>query len=219
MSDGNVVFNGTVEPVAELAVAPDESSFVNVVVDGSEAWTFTPALPLSVGSHTFRAVAREDAFNLTKAATFTFAVDSTALLAPVITGLPNGFALPTTTPTFTGTAEPGADVLVSVDGSLVGPATAQADEVWTFQIASPLNEGAHTVHASARDSAGNTSADSNTMSFQLDITAPTVTSVVGPTAGAYGAGGLIVDTVGPTVVLSAPAGVQTGPFTLTITFS
>ncbi|QIX59831.1 T9SS type A sorting domain-containing protein [Hymenobacter sp. BT18] len=100
-------------------------------------------------------------------------VDDTAPSAPVVLLPTNGRLLGTATPTYSGTAEVGSTVSVSVDGSLVGTTTA-TDGSWSLLQPGALSEGSHTVSARATDAANNTGPTSNTNNFTIDVTAPTV---------------------------------------------
>ncbi len=80
------------------------------------------------------------------------------------------------TPTFEGTTEVGASVVVtsSVAGSL-GSATVDGSGNWTLTPMSDLAVGAHTITAQATDALGNTGAVSGGLAIILDNTSPTVT--------------------------------------------
>jgi hypothetical protein len=61
-------------------------------------------------------------------------------------------------PTLTGAATAGSLVTVYIDGTAVGTTTADGSGVWQYNVAAPLIDGAHTVSATATDTAGNVSA-------------------------------------------------------------
>jgi hypothetical protein len=60
-------------------------------------------------------------------------------------------------PTLTGAATAGSLVTVYIDGTAVGTTTADGSGVWQYNVAAPA-DGAHTVSATATDTAGNVSA-------------------------------------------------------------
>ena len=64
-----------------------------------------------------------------------------------------------TTPTFSGTAEPGATVSVYDGAVLLGTTVATAGGTWSF-TSGALAEGPHSISATATDAAGNVSAAS-----------------------------------------------------------
>lgn len=82
------------------------------------------------------------------------------------------------TPTFNGTAEANATIAVisDVDGSL-GTATADGSGNWTLTPATALTQGAHVIHTTVTDPAGNVSESSADLALQLDTTAPAGHSV------------------------------------------
>ncbi|MFE7226183.1 Ig-like domain-containing protein, partial [Nocardioides sp. NPDC057577] len=115
--------------------------------------------------------------------------DGTAPEAPVIESPADGSSISDSTPTITGTGEPGATVEVSMDGTVIGTATVDADGGWTLPTTDALAEGEHTVSAIQTDEAGNVSpADSNT--FTIDTAGPEAPVITGPADGS---------TIGPDV--------------------
>ena len=86
----------------------------------------------------------------------------------------------TTTPTFEGSAEPGSQVELSVDGSVRGATSADVNGDWTFTIAagSDLTEGEHSVSVSYVPIGGTESGQmiSDEMVITIDITPPEITS-------------------------------------------
>lgn len=108
--------------------------------------------------------------------------------APVITGPVNGTVLGTASPPISGTAEPGTEVRLEIDGVLAGgPVTTDAAGHWTITPLSPLAEGARTARAWAGDIA-DPSPLSAPVTFTVDITAPPAPVVTSPAAGATSAG-------------------------------
>jgi hypothetical protein len=61
-------------------------------------------------------------------------------------------------PSLTGAATAGSLVTVYIDGTAVGTTTADGTGAWQYNLAGPLQDGAHTVRATATDTAGNVSA-------------------------------------------------------------
>ena len=89
-----------------------------------------------------------------------------------------------TTPTFTGTAEPGAVVQLFATGVLKGTVTADNSGAWSI-TSSALADGPYNMTAVATDAAGNISIASGVLPIVIDTTKPTVamSSAVGnPTA-------------------------------------
>jgi hypothetical protein len=106
--------------------------------------------------------------------------DTTAPGAPTlaVTKNANGYAAGSN-PAVTGVAEAGATVKVyATDNTLVGSTTADANGVWSLTTAKAFADGTgYGIFATATDVAGNTSAASSTVTFNIDAHAP-----VAPTA-------------------------------------
>lgn len=103
-----------------------------------------------------------------------FTVDLTAPDAPTVTNPVDSTAINDNTPTFEADAEPGSKVTFTLDGTTeLGSATADSDGHAAFTPTTPLDDGDHSVKATATDAAGNVSAPSaaRTM-FTVDTKAP-----------------------------------------------
>src|SRR6476646_2235996 len=105
-------------------------------------------------------------------------VDTVAPVAPTITsfstdsgvvgdGITNDNAL-----TLTGTAEAGSTVKVYDGATLLGSALASGTGAWSYTTA-VLQNGGHSLTATATDAAGNTGAASTALNVTIDTTAPT----------------------------------------------
>jgi MYXO-CTERM domain-containing protein len=180
-NDNTPTYSGTVSdngpgPIT-VVITVDGTVLGNATVTGN-TWTFTPTEPLGDGPHTVTATATDPANNSASDSN-NFTVDTTAPAVEVVAPA-EGSRTNDTTPTYSGTVEAGATVVISVDGTVLGNATV-TDTTWTFTSTVPLAQGSHTVTATATDVAGNTATDSNT--FTVDTTAPTV-EVVAPAEGA-----------------------------------
>ena len=102
-------------------------------------------MPLADGPHTVKATARDAAGNTSaESAANTFTVDTTAPAAPVVLTPANGSTTSDNTPAFSGTAEADSTVSVIVDGTPMGPVTADASGNWSFTpTAAPHEWPAH----------------------------------------------------------------------------
>ncbi|RYD95927.1 MAG: hypothetical protein EOP54_14875, partial [Sphingobacteriales bacterium] len=77
-----------------------------------------------------------------------------------------------TTPTFTGTAEPGTTVTLYDNGStIIGSALATGGN-WSIAVSTPLSIGGHSITATAKDAAGNTGPVSGARSITIDRVSP-----------------------------------------------
>ncbi|HTV67542.1 MAG TPA: Ig-like domain-containing protein, partial [Rhizobiaceae bacterium] len=136
---------------------------------------------LSEGTHTFavRAVDNLGEVDPTPA-TFTWTIDTTPPTAPVVVTAANGAITNNPMPPIIGTGEPGATITIYFDGVDCGSTTADGSGNWFFTPAVPLTGGSHTVTARATDAAGNTSADSNTNTFTVDMAEPDTSITMAP---------------------------------------
>ncbi|MBW9095049.1 hypothetical protein JNB62_15275 [Microbacterium jejuense] len=185
-NDDTPPITGTAEPGSTVTVIIDGVPVGTTTADVNGDWTFTPATPLEDGEHTVSATATDAAGNLGPASEpVTFAVDTTPPAAPVITSPTDGSSTTDTTPTVTGTAEPGSTVTVIIDGVIVGGTTADENGDWTFTPTSPLTPGAHTITATATDTAGNV----GPASAPVTVTVTAVTSTPPTTPGTPGTPG------------------------------
>jgi hypothetical protein len=161
---------------------------VNVYVDGALVGTssgpsFSLAPTVSQGTHSWYATQTVNGVTGPPSATFTFIVDSIAPSAPLVSTPADGSLTNDATPLYSGTAEAGATVRVSVDGALTCTTTAGAGGAFSCAQPSTLPDGSHTVNATATDAAGNTSPVSNTNTFTIDTVAPFAPTVTAPAAG------------------------------------
>ena len=126
----------------------------------------------------------------------TITLDTTAPLAPIIKTVtpfnPFTLSVPSTTPTFTGTGEPGALIqILSVSGSTVfGSGLVNQDGNWSITLSKPIVEGPNTLVAYATDPYSNKSPASTP--FALTVVsvgpkAPIITQIDGSAlpAGIY----------------------------------
>ncbi|MEH3411679.1 Ig-like domain-containing protein, partial [Phytobacter diazotrophicus] len=198
-----------------VTVYIDGTAVGTATADGSGVWQYNVAAPLADGAHTVSATATDTAGNVSATATpRTFTVDTAAPAVP--TGITLTAATDTgasasdgvtgnNQPTLTGAASAGSLVTVYIDGSAVGTTTADGSGVWQYNVAAPLADGAHTVSATATDTAGNVSAATAFATFTVDTTAPQVQAVTAQNTltGAQGQVGYNISFTKPVQTLSA----------------
>ncbi|ORJ47283.1 hypothetical protein B2M27_26855, partial [Kluyvera intermedia] len=147
-----------------VTVYIDGTAVGTTTADGPGAWQYNLAGPLPDGPHTVRATATDTAGNVSTASTpWTFTVDTAAPATPA------GIALTAATdtgasasdgvtannpPSLPGAATAGSLVTVYIDGTAVGTPTADGSGAWQYNLAGPLQDGPHTVRATATDTAG-----------------------------------------------------------------
>ncbi len=192
---------GTANPGATVMLALGAQPAIAVVADGLGIWRHTPPAPLAEGVHVLNALVTGLA-GQTSTASSTFTIDVTApavaILAPE-----NASILADAQPTVIGTAEPGAGVVVRIDGVTAGSTV--ADGFGDFQVAlgAPLADGMHEVTATAADVTGNTATAAH--AFVVDtvttvvITAPAHDAVIGASAPTITGTGEVGATVAITI--------------------
>jgi hypothetical protein len=110
---------------------------------------------------------------------------TTAPIAPVVTTPANGSLLNTTTPTYAGTAQANATITVYVDGTSIGTTTANGSGTFSLVQPTALNQGSHTVRATAMVGSSAASASSNTNNFTVDTTPPAAPVALTPANGSF----------------------------------
>ncbi|WP_229670625.1 Ig-like domain-containing protein, partial [Microlunatus endophyticus] len=151
-------------------------------VNGDGSWTLNTPDPLADGDHTVSATQTDPAGNTSDADSVDFTVDATTQ-TPVITRPADGSSTRDTTPTISGTAEPGATVVVTdQDGTQLGTATTNSNGNWTF-TSTALTPGGYTITATATDPSGNRSGRSHPDRFTIDTTAPAPPVITRPADG------------------------------------
>ncbi len=94
-----------------------------------------------------------------------------------------------------GTAEPGRNVTVTLDGSTVaGTAVASVNGAWSITYSAPLPAGGHNLTAVASDGVGHSSPVSTPYVFNTAIVMPVITSALGDT-GTYTNGATTSDRI------------------------
>lgn len=185
---GLVALSGTAEPGAEVAVEVDGSVSL-VLSDASGAWSLDAVL--GDGAHGVRAAATDAAGNGSGfGAVRTFTLDTVAPAAPAIASPAAGTLTSAGSVTVTGTAEPGATVVVTVGAAQV---SVVADAAGAFQATLPLPaaDGATSISAVAVDGAGNGSPPSAGVAMSVDRTAPASPTIDSPADGAGFAPGAV----------------------------
>lgn len=181
------VSTDTLVPTVTITGKP--AAFTNVTTatltfTGSESGTFECSLDgaafatcsspsdyttLADGAHTFSVKLTDGAGNVSAPASASWTVDTVAPAAPVL-----GTVSPSSnTPVISGTAEAGSTVTISIDGTVVGTATADGTGNFTFQVTTPIADATHAITATATDAAGNVSPPGST-SVITDTGLPTV---------------------------------------------
>lgn len=169
--------SGTTEPQATVVIVIDSGTAneISTTVTADQAGNFSFTSPaLAVGMHSLDVTSTDAAGNSTSSST-TF--DVQLMGAPVAITTPADQSRTSgVQPQITGTAAPGATVVLVIDSGTAAEemATVTADSAgdWSYMAAMPLADGTHTIDAMATDTDGMTTSDS--VSFTVDTTAPVV---------------------------------------------
>ena len=176
-----------------------------VTADDVKAGYIEVKVPVVDGqTSTITAKIVDQAGNASKEVSGSVDVDLTASDAPVITqvtdnqyggiqdgknvlGIDNGLTNDST-PTFKGTAEPGATIVLKNGNDIINKdiiIEADANGNWEFTPKTPLAEGVYNVTAIATDKAGNDSKPSNVATITVDLHSeiPVITEIVDNVAG------------------------------------
>jgi len=222
-NDAKPTFSGHAEANAVVTIYDELNNKIGETqADGNGQWSLEPDNDLDNKQYTFTVVVTDAAGNVsTDNPTFTLTVDTVApAQAGPISATDNvdpqsgpfnseGFTNDTT-PTFSGVADPGSTVTIYDGVKVLGTATASTPGGnWTFTPTTPLDEGQHTVTATATDAAGNEGPASPPFNFTVDTQAPApvadlvvTDNVAGGIVGPLIAGGFTNDN---TLVLSGTA--------------
>ncbi|RKG66136.1 hypothetical protein D7W79_36985, partial [Corallococcus exercitus] len=127
---------------------------------------------LSEGEHLLAVRAVDAAGNRDPSpAGYTWTVDLSAPSMPVITSPAIGAIFNGEGPVYAGTAEPGAQVRLFLDGTIQGGVVASAMGAWSFGSGLTVSSGLHTVSVTATDAVGNVSPEAR-VTFSVDRDAP-----------------------------------------------
>ncbi|RJS14508.1 hypothetical protein DRW03_34835 [Corallococcus sp. H22C18031201] len=172
------LLRGTAEPGATIKATFPGALVITAMVNSTGDWALT-APALSQGALTVTVIATDAAAHDSPPAQVLFTVDTQSPPAPVVTSPTSGALLNTGSPTFSGTAEADATVVIMKGGTGIGTATVSSGGTWTFIAPLSFGEGTQTLTFRTRDRAGNESTDSS-LSFQVDTVAPPQPIVLAP---------------------------------------
>ena len=205
-SDTTPTIRGTAEPGASVAVSVDGEVVGTVTADADGNFVLELTEPLGDGDHTVSAVQTDEAGNVSDPAENEFAVDATDPAAPVVSSPGDGDTVEDRTPTISGTGEPGATIVIVVDGAPVGSVVVGEDGRWSFTLPA-LSDGDHLIGVFAVDEAGNES-EVATIEITVDTqesdlldptNGPELADTGGPSLGYLLVGGVLL-AVGGTVL-------------------
>ncbi|MFY0405747.1 Ig-like domain-containing protein [Solicola sp. PLA-1-18] len=188
-ADTTPTFEGTGEPGAVVTVTEGGATICTDTVSASGRWSCTPGTELAPGAHVVVATQTDDADNTSVESTplgFTVSAPDTEVDAPVISAPEDGTSTDDTTPTVSGTGEPGAVVTVREGTRTLCTDTVDTDGRWSCVVAPALDAGAHDLVATQTDRAGNVSDPSTTVTVTVtvaDTQAPAAPVIESPENG------------------------------------
>lgn len=205
-SDATPTISGTAAPGATVVVRVDGVEVGTVMAAADGTWSIDVTTSLADGSHMAEATAT-DGFGNTATDTSTFTVDTETRVE--ITAA-DGTSV-------AGTGEPGASIVVEIDGRMYGAVVVGADGTWSVTLDEPLAPGSHDATATATDAAGNTAIDTETIVVEEPSPDAGVPDAGTTDAGARDAGARLdaassMQDAGVRDAASAPdAGMDAGP--------
>lgn len=182
-SNNSPVILATTENLARVELFNGSTSFAIITANATGGFTFTPTSALPDGNYVLTARATDAAGNVSVAsASFSFSIDTSVPLAPVIVSVDGkttqNFTTANNRPSISGTAEISSNIELFNGANSLGTASANATGGFTFTPLSALPDGNYILTAKAKDSAGNLSLASTTFSFAIDTKAPNIPVIV-----------------------------------------
>jgi len=161
-NDTTPTFDGTADPGSTVTVTDENGKELCTAVADSVtgAWRCTPTTPMDEGDHTVTITATDPDGGTSDSTQRTFTVDTTPPDPPTVTSPGPNEPINDSTPTVSGTGEPGATVTVQdEDGNALCTATVQSNGSWSCTPPNnkALDDGPHTLTVTQTDPAGNTS--------------------------------------------------------------
>nr|WP_280176356.1 Ig-like domain-containing protein [Methylorubrum populi] len=159
-NDTTPTITGTAEAGTTVTISNGTNVLGSVVVGPDGSFSFTPTAPLPEGTATLTATAQDAAGNVSApSATALVTIDTTAPAAPTVTPFPG--TTTDTTPTVTGTGEPGSTVTLLEGTTPLGTAIVRPDGTFAVTPTDPFAAGPHNVSVQLTDAAGNISTASD----------------------------------------------------------
>ncbi|PNB67977.1 hypothetical protein C1X64_31040, partial [Pseudomonas sp. GW456-E7] len=219
--DAKPTLGGKAEADSEVVIIDNGVEIGRAPVDAAGNWSFTPDVALAEGKHSFTVVNEDKAGNASEpSAAYVVIVDTQAPseamgvlnddVGAVQGSINTGDSIDDSTPTYSGQAEPNAEVVIYDYGVEIG--RVPTDEVgnWSFTPSTPLVDGEHSFSTQVIDSAGNAGEVSDAIGFSVDtsnieVSIDQVADNVGSKQGNLSKGGVTDDTT-PTLSGKAMAG-------------
>ena len=171
--------SGSGEPGGIVTISDGDTVLGSTTVGTGGTWSYTTP-PLSDGDHSLTSTVTDAAGNTGPASTpvaVTVDTQPPAAASDVQltneegTAIPAGGSTSDTTPTLSGSAEPGSTVTITDGNTVVGTATVGTNGSWSVAT-TPLSEGQHNLTTTVTDAAGNTGPATTAVIVIVDTTPP-----------------------------------------------
>ncbi|UYQ92130.1 Ig-like domain-containing protein [Chitinophaga horti] len=167
--------SGDAEPNSIVDIYVGGVIVTTVTADVSGKWNYEFTSPLGDGEHKISTTATDEAGNTSNISdVLTLVIDTEKPAAPLLPVLEDGNEGHTgkDQPTINGKAEPGAVVIIYVDGEVTDSTTADVNGDWKYTVRPALTDGPHKITTTAKDKAGNTSEASEGLDIIVDTIEP-----------------------------------------------
>ncbi|TQS86842.1 hypothetical protein ELQ32_16645, partial [Limnobaculum zhutongyuii] len=210
--DARPEITGTGEPGNTVTIFINGEEVGKAIIDSNGNWTWTPETDLADGHYQVTITETDIAGNVSPLSpTFDFNIDTSV---PVVVDVDNtppakpeaptatdnvgdttgaiepGSKTDDATPTFNGEGDAGDTIIIKDGDEIIGSVIVDEDGKWEWTPETDLSEGDHSITVIEKDEAGNESAPSDAIEFNVDTVAPakpeipTATDNVGDTTGA-----------------------------------
>ncbi len=170
--------HGAADPGAMITLREGGLVVATVTADADGHWSATLPAAMADGPRSLVAQTTDAAGSTAASAPAVVVIDTTTS-APTLAE-PAGAASNAITE-FAGIAEPGAAVVVTLDGLTLGTATAASDGTWRLVLTAPITApGVHVLGLSAIDGSGNTATGTSEVQIRYPLPiAPAITGAIG----------------------------------------
>ncbi|GEP98254.1 Ig-like domain-containing protein [Chitinophaga cymbidii] len=173
LNENKPAIKGTALPNSTVTIYANGTSIGTTTADAAGDWTFTPDEDLADDSYEITVTVKDAEGNESDTSdALPFVIDATLPLKPEMELTGDSSPTQNVQPSLNGTSEASSVVTIYIDGVETGTATTDAAGKWDFALPAALADGAYVFTASATDTAGNISADLDSLHVTIDTQAP-----------------------------------------------